>query len=162
MNQHIPTWINLIFVLVTLVGVCSLGLVLGTFVEIVSPQAPEVALGPLLCPAGTSLEIRYARGLGGGVRETLLNCVDAAGHVVSTRSGYLSSLWYGLFMLPLLPLIYPIVLGLRRHNFSVRGQAGAGDGRASARLRELEGLRASGLISEEEYRRKRREILAEL
>jgi hypothetical protein len=119
-NRRIPGWINLIFVLVGMVGVCSLGAILGTLVEVVNPQAPEVVLGPLLCPPGTQLDIKYARSLGGSIREVLMNCVDADSQVVATRNGYLSFLWYGLFMLPLLPLIYPIVVGLRRHNFRLR------------------------------------------
>ncbi|MBI1881253.1 MAG: SHOCT domain-containing protein [Chloroflexi bacterium] len=156
-----------IFVLVGAVIVCSLGTVLAVIVEAINPQVPEGVLGPLLCPVGTSLDIKYVRSLGGSVRETLMNCVDTAGEVVATRSGIFSLLWYGLFVAPLLPLVYPIVVGLRRHNFAVRGRtapgvAGFTTGEASARLRELEDLRAGGLITENEYQRKRSEILAEL
>lgn len=75
------------FVLVALIGVCSIGMVLGALVEAVNPQAPEVILGPLLCPAGTGLDLKYNRSLGGGVRETLVNCVDTNGQVVVTRNG---------------------------------------------------------------------------
>jgi len=163
--QRIPTWINLIFVLVAVAvaGVCGLGMVVGVLVEVVNPRAPEVVLGPLLCPAGSSLDIKYTRGLGGGVRETLMDCVNAAGEVVASRRGVLSFLWYGLFAAALLPLVYLIVVGLRRHNFAVqRSAVGFAASEASARLRELEELHAGGLITEDEYQRKRSEILAEL
>lgn len=119
-NPRIPGWINLLFVLVALIGVCSLGTLLGVLVEVVNPHAPEIVLGPLLCPAGTTLDLKYSRSLGGGVRETRVNCIDAGGQVTVSRNGYLSFLWYGLFGLPLLPLVYPIFVGLRRHNFSVQ------------------------------------------
>lgn len=48
------------FVLVALIGVCSIGMVLGALVEAVNPRAPEVVLGPLLCPAGTGLDLKYS------------------------------------------------------------------------------------------------------
>jgi hypothetical protein len=154
------------FVLVALTGVCSMGMVLGALVEAANPQAPEVVLGPLLCPAGTGLDLKYSRSLGGGVRQTLVNYVDANGQIIIARNGYLSFLWYGLFALPLLPLVYPMVVGLRRHNFPVQRQsvsAGGGvAGRTLARLTELETLRERGLLTEDEYQRKRSEILADL
>jgi hypothetical protein len=154
------------FVLVALTGVCSMGMVLGALVEAVNPQAPEVVLGPLLCPAGIMLDLKYSRSLGGGVRQTLVNCIDADGQIVVTRNGYLSFLWYGLFALPLLPLVYPIVVGLRRHNYPVQRrtapQGGGFAGRTLERLTELETLREHGLLTEDEYQRKRNEILADL
>lgn len=116
-NPRIPGWINLLFILIALLSVCSLGILLGVLIEVANPHAPEVVLGPLLCRAGTTLDLTYSRSLGGGVRETLVNCMDAEGQIVVSRNGYVSFLWYGLFGLPLLPLVYPIVVGLRRHNF---------------------------------------------
>lgn len=120
MKPLIPAWINFIFGLVGLIGVSSLGIFLAIIVEVINPQAPEAMLGPLLCPSGTALDIKYSRSPGGGVRDTRLECQDAVGQTVTTRSGHWQWLWYGMFMLPLLPLIYLIVLGLRRHNFPVQ------------------------------------------
>ena len=100
-----------------------------------------------------------------------LTAAVGAGMVVCVALLFLSpALGGGLFVLLWLAVVVALVAyhvrnaigrgGVPHTEFSFRG---GGDGRAdfAARLRELERLRADGLVGEDEYRRKRADILGD-
>jgi hypothetical protein len=115
--QHPTTlWLQIAFLLVGLILISAVGLVGAIAVEVMSPQAPEVVLGTILCPTESRLDLDYIISGTGAAREINAVCIDPSGATVASPPGWQANLWYALFMVPLLPLGIPLAGWLRRYN----------------------------------------------
>jgi hypothetical protein len=118
-SPHIPGWANAVFVFIGLAVVCAAGMTLSFVVGGIDSNIPAELIGPLLCPDGTLARALYERSLGSGAAPILL-CSDVAGQQIALFRESFFLLWDAVFVVPLLPLVWPIVLGLRRHQFGAR------------------------------------------
>ncbi len=117
--RGIPWWVNLAFVFVGLVLVYAIGAMLSFIVGAVNPQIPAAVTGALLCPPDTQPRAPYVRSFG-GVSGPMLICEDANGTTVASSSLGFNLIWTGLFVAPLLPIVFPIVRWLRQHNYPLQ------------------------------------------